>query len=130
MVLEKTDGLPDNPCINLISQIGDTRNSRVLHQNVAQVFRDSFPDKHSQDGDREQRPDTMNLVGKEGVQVDWLVREGIFNQKESVIGSFGIEYAAKNWGDHERDQPLRQSHHRKTHDAHREPYLVRLDVMQ
>ena len=130
MVLKKTDWLPDDPCIHLISQIGDTRNPRVLHQYVAQEFRDSFSDKHSQDGDREKRPDTMNLVGKEGVQVDWLVREGIFNQKESVIGRFRIENAAKNRGDHERDQTLRKPHRRKTHDPHREPYLVRLDVMQ
>ena len=56
--------------------------------------------------------------------------ERVFNQKESVIGRFGIEYASKNRGDHEGDQPFRQSDHRKTHNPHRQPYLVWLDVMQ
>ena len=60
MMLKETDGLPDHFRIDLIPQVGDARNSRVLHQHVAEIFRHAFPDKHREDRDGEQRPNAMN----------------------------------------------------------------------
>src|ERR1700676_3905394 len=98
MVLEETDGLPDDFCIDLISQIGDTRNPRVLHQHVAKIFRDALPDKYSQNRDREKRPDAMNPGRKEGVQINCFMSERILDQEEPGIGSTRIEDAVKNRG--------------------------------
>ena len=130
MVLEKTDGLPDDLRIDLIPEIGDARDPRVLHQHVAKKFRDALADENSQDGDGRKGSDAVNLGGKKGVQVNRLVGEGILDQEESGIGSAGIEHAVKNGRDHQRDQPFRQPDHGKAHDPHRQPYLVRLDVTQ
>ena len=52
LVLKETDGLPDDLGIDLIPQVGDTRNSRVLHQHVAEKFRDALADEHRQNGNR------------------------------------------------------------------------------
>ena len=58
MVLEKTDGLPDDLCIDLIPQIGDARNPRVLHQHVAEnIPRRPLPIKTVRMAMRKQRPD-------------------------------------------------------------------------
>ena len=75
MVLKEADGLPDDFRIDLIPQIGDARNSRVLHQHVAKKFRDALADKNSQDGNREQSSDAVNPGGKKGVQINRLVGE-------------------------------------------------------
>ena len=42
MVLEKTDRLADDFCIDLIAEIGDAGNPRVLHQHVAEIFRNAL----------------------------------------------------------------------------------------
>ena len=118
MVLKEADGLPDDFCIHLIPEIGDAGNPRILHQHVAKKFRDPFADKHSQNGDREQCPDAVNLVREErsSGKSAWCVN-GISDQEESGIGSAGIQHAVKDGRDHQRDQPFRQSNQRKAHNA-------------
>src|SRR5450759_1293771 len=113
MVLEEADGLPDNLCIHLIPEVGNTRNSRVLHQHVAKKFRNAITDENGKYGNRKQSSDAMNPGGQKGVQVNRLVSERILDQEESGIGSLRIEYPVKNRSDHECDQPFRQPDHGK-----------------
>lgn len=130
MVLEKSDGLSDNFCVDLIPEISNARNSRILHQHVAQIFRDTLPEEQCQYRNGEQCPDAMNLGGEEGVQVDFLMSEGVCNQGEPVIPSFWIEYCTNNRGEHQRDQTFREAHYGKAHDPGRKPHFVRHYVTQ
>ena len=116
MVLEEPDRLPDDFCIRLIPEIGDGGHPGVLHKHVSEIFRGTFPNKHRQDGDREQCPDTMNLWREEGVQINSLMRQRIPHEKKSRIGSARIQHSVKYGCDHQRDEPFGESNQGKAHN--------------
>ena len=130
MVLEEPDGLADHFSIDLVSEVGDARNSSILHQYVAKIFRHALPDKHSQNRDGEQCPDTVNPGGEERIQVNYLMSEWVFDQTKSIVGSGSIEYGGKNRSYHQGDKPFRQPDYGKAQNPGRQPYLIRQDVAQ
>ncbi len=130
MVLEKADGLADDLCVNMIPEIGDARDSRVLHQQVAGKFRYALPDENNQNGDGKNSSDTVNAGREKRVQVNRRVREGILKQEEPVIGSAGFQHAVKNRRNEQRDQAFAEPDQGKAHDARDKPKLIRLDVVQ
>src|SRR5882762_734067 len=130
MMLKETYGLPDDLCVYLVSEIGDACDSRILHERVAEELGDPLAEKDDENCNREQRPDTMNLVRKKGVQINRLVGKGVSDQQESVVGSARIEHPVKDRRDHERDESFGKPNHREAHNSRHQPHLVRLDVSQ
>ena len=65
--LEEADGLPDDLGIDLIPQVGDTCNSRVLHKHVAEKFRDALADENRKYGNRKQSSDAVKQREKKRV---------------------------------------------------------------
>jgi hypothetical protein len=128
MMLKEAERLPDNLGINLVSQVCDAGNARILYERVSQVFGNGLAEKYNQNGNGEHRADTMNLAGKKRIQVNRFVREGICHQEKPRIGSSWIENAIEDRRDHQGNKPFREAHQGKAHDAGHKPNSVRLDV--
>ena len=118
-MLEETDRLPHDLCVHLVSKIGDAGNSRILHERVAEELGNRFADKDKENCNGEQCSNTMNLVGKEGVQINRLVGDRILDQQESVIRCAGIEHPVKDGRNEQGDDSFGKANDRKASNTNR-----------
>ena len=78
MVTEETNGLPENFREEGIAQIGDGRVANVVDFGDSQVLGYSLGKEYDEQGEGKDRPDIVNALWKEVVQVNGVVvpREG------------------------------------------------------
>src|ERR1700728_342505 len=124
IVLEESDGLLDDLFVNLIANVGDDGKPHVLDQNAADIFANSFHERHQQERDCEYGPHVMKMARCKGVQIHHVAGEGNLEERQRLGSRMRIQNHVEGRTQRKSYQEFDHAHHRDQHNSRRETWNV------
>ncbi len=116
VMLEKSDGLTDDFCVDVIAQVGDGRVPGVLNFGYAEIFGDAFENENHHERDAEDGPHMVNARREKLIEVDGAAAG---NGKEGKLraGRRGGQHVVPRDARHESDEALGDGDESHKNDA-------------
>src|SRR5580704_4385546 len=130
MMLKEADRLADDLGVNVVAEIGDGGVSDILNFRRAQIFGDGLDAKNHEQREKENRFDVVETGRKEGIEINRVIGEWNFSERESGTDYGWIENVIDCGLDHQRDQAFGQRDDCQENDTRSEPQSVRPLVSQ
>src|SRR5271165_6112301 len=130
VMLKEGDGLPNEPGIQLIAKVSDSRMTDGLNQEATCKFRQGLEKIYNQKRDRKDRPNIVNRRREKLIEINRVADARNLEQGEGRIGCARIQDTVKNQGNHQGDEGLGYRDESEQHHSQRHPDAIRPDITQ
>src|SRR4029077_11003004 len=130
IVLKKTDGLANDPRVDLIAQIGNGSETGILYRSGPDILGESLGEEENDQGESKNSPNVVNARREIIVQVENATAPRNRSYGQARTRSRGIEDEVHGQLDHQGHGAFGKRDKRDQDDSQTEPQSVRPQVSE